>query len=257
MAPTDSPLTPVRRALEAVRLGDLGSLTESSLLELVGESAQNERLARAQSALLAGEVARRSAPEFGHDGISQRLGHRTPAKLIQSITGATARDVGQVVRVGGLEQSHPWLGVLSRGIAVGAVSTDAADAIRAGLGEPREGVTAASLAAAAVQLADEAISLDADQLYKRARQLRDEMDADGIIERERLDHDARSFRLHRLRGGNVRAVWQLDPLEGSVLAEIYDRATSPKLGGPGSSRTKSTFNASPMIRAHRNNSPRT
>jgi hypothetical protein len=207
-------------------------LSETSLLELVGQSAQNERLVRAQSALLAGEVARRSAPELGHDGISQRLGHRTPAKLIQSITGSTARDAVQAVRVGALEESHPWLKVLSTKIADGTVSTDAADAIRAGLGEPREGVTAALLAGAAAQLADEAASLDADQLYQRARQVRDELDADGIIERERAAHDARSFTLHRLRDGNVRAVWQLDSLEGSVLAEIYDRATSPKLGGP-------------------------
>ena len=232
MAPTDTPLTPATRALEAVRLGDLSSLSESSLLDLVGQSARNERLARAQSAVLAGEVARRSAPELGHHGISQRLGHRTPAKLIQSITGATARDVGQVVRIGVLEQSRPWLGVLATTIADGTVSTDAADAIRAGLGEPREGVTAGSLAAAAVRLAAQATSLDADQLFTRARHMRDDLDADGIIDRERADRDARSFRLHRLRDGNVRAVWQLDPVDGSVLAEIYDRATSPKLGGP-------------------------
>jgi hypothetical protein len=30
----------------------------------------------------------------------------------------------------------------------------------------------------------------------------------------------------------VRIVWRLDPIEGSVLAEVYDRATSPRRGGP-------------------------
>jgi hypothetical protein len=40
------------------------------------------------------------------------------------------------------------------------------------------------------------------------------------------------LRLQRLRDGSVRVVWQLDPIEGSVVSEVYDRATSPRRGGP-------------------------
>lgn len=227
-----SPLAAVSRALDAVDLGDLGSLGDETLLELVGEAALVERRARAHSAALAGEVARRSHPDFGHDGLSQARGHRTPVKLIQSITGTTARDAGQAIRVGTIEIDAPWLRALTPQITSGAVSTDAADAIRAGLGELKPGVTTDQLVTAATQLADESTLLDADQLYRRARQLRDELDVAGIVDRERAARDARSFRLSRLRDGSVRAVWELDPLDGSVLAEIYDRATSPKRGGP-------------------------
>lgn len=53
-------------------------------MALPAQSATHERLARAHSAVLAGELARRSAPELGHDGLAQRLGHRTPQKLIQA-----------------------------------------------------------------------------------------------------------------------------------------------------------------------------
>jgi len=62
--------------------------------------------------------------------------------------------------------------------------------------------------------------------------MRDELDAAGILDRERAAREAREFRLHRLRDGRVRVVWNLDAIEGSVLAEVYDRATSPRRGGP-------------------------
>jgi hypothetical protein len=232
MASPDTLLNAATRALEGVRFEDLGRLTDGTLLELIAESAQHERLARAHSATLAGELLRRSAPELGHNGLAQKLGHRTPQKLIQATTGATAHDARQAVRIGGLAQTHPWLSRLAAGIADGFVSTDAADAIRGGLGEPNDNVSSELLADAAAHLAAEAGSLDADRLFARARELRDELDTAGILDRERAAHEAREFRLQRLRDGSVRIVWRLDPLEGSVLTEVYDRATSPRRGGP-------------------------
>jgi len=131
-----------------------------------------------------------------------------------------------------LAGSHPWLGGLTEAVADGSLSTDAVDSIRAGLGSPNEAVTAESLAGAAARLAEEAASLDADRVFALARQLRDELDAAGIVDRERAARAAREFRLQRLRDGSVRIVWLLDPVEGSVLSEVYDRATSPRRGGP-------------------------
>jgi hypothetical protein len=232
MASLDTPLAEATRALEMIRFESLAGVSDGELLELIGVSAHHERLARAHSARLAGELLRRSAPELGHDGLAQKLGHRTPQKLIQATTGATSRDAAQAVRVGGLVGSHPWLGALADAAADGSLSTDAIDAIRAGLGVPNEGVSAESLASAASRLADEASSVDADRMFARARQLRDELDAAGIVDRERAARAAREFRLHHLRDGSVRIVWLLDPVEGSVLSEVHDRATSPRRGGP-------------------------
>ncbi len=232
MALLESHLADATRALEAVRLDSLDRYSDGELLDLIAQSAQHERLARAHSAVLAGELSRRSAPELGHDGLAQKLGHRTPQKLIQATTGATSRDAAQAVRVGGLGQTHPWLSAIAVKMAEGVVSTDAADAIRSGLGSPGEGVTAGILARAAGQLAEEAPTIDADRLFLRARELRDELDAAGIIDRERAAREAREFRLHRLPDGGVRIVWRLDAIEGSVTTEVYDRATSPRRGGP-------------------------
>src|SRR4051794_6836038 len=232
MAPLDQQLASAARALGEVCVEGLDRVPDAELLRLIAASALNERAARAHSAVLAGELARRSAPDLGHDGLAQRSGHRTPQKLIQATTGATSRDAAQAVRVGGLAQTHPWLDAVAQAVADHRVSTDAADAIRGGLGSPSECVSADLLAQAAARLADESVSLDADALFVRAREARDELDAAGIVDRERAAHQARELRLQRLRDGSVRVVWQLDPIEGSVISEVYDRATSPRRGGP-------------------------
>ncbi len=220
------------RALDEVRVEGLGGVGDSELLQLIAASAHNERLARAHSAVLAGELVRRSAPELGHDGMAQKSGHRTPQKLIQATTGVTSREAAAAVRIGGLAETHPWLGSVARAVAEHRVSTDAADSIRGGLGAPSDEVPSSVLAEAADRLLAESADVDADRLFVLAREARDELDAAGIVDRERAARQARELRLQRLRDGSVRIVWHLDPLEGSVLNEIYDRATSPRRGGP-------------------------
>ena len=232
MALLDQQLASAARALEGVRVEHLERATDAQLLTLIAASAQNERVARAHSAVLAGELARRSAPELGHDGMAQKSGHRTPQKLIQATTGVSSREAAHAVRVGALAQTHPWLASVARAVADQRVSTDAADAIRAGLGLPSDDVPAAVLAAAADRLLEESAALDADRVFLVARDARDELDVVGIVDRERAARQARELRVHRLRDGSVRIVWQLDPLEGSVVSEVYDRATSPRRGGP-------------------------
>ena len=232
MDPLDQQLASAARALGAVRVEGLPSVGDAELLRLVAASASNERVARAHSALLAGELVRRSAPELGHDGLAQKSGHRTPQKLIQATTGVTAREAAQAVRVGGLEQTHPWLVAVADAVVSQRVSTDAADSIRAGLGMPSDDVPGSVLAEAAGKLLDAAADVDADRVFHLAREARDELDAVGIVDRERAARQARELRVQRLRDGTVRIVWHLDPTEGSVISEIYDRATSPRRGGP-------------------------
>ncbi len=225
-------LAAAARALDEVRVEGLGGVGDSELLLLIAASARNERVARAHSAVLAGELVRRSAPELGHDGMAQKSGHRTPQKLIQATTGVTSREAAAAVRVGGLAETHPWLGVVARAVADQRISTDAADSIRAGLGAPSDDISHGVLAEAAERLLTESADVDADRLFVLARELRDELDAAGIIDRERAARQARELRLQRLRDGSVRVAWHLDPSEGSVISEVYDRATSPRRGGP-------------------------
>jgi hypothetical protein len=128
--------------------------------------------------------------------------------------------------------SQPWLQPVAAAITTGSLPIASADAIRTGLGEPGEGVTVAALTHAAASLCAEATALDADRIFRRARELRDELDAAGIADRERERRDRRSLRFVRQVDGMSRLTWLLDPESAAVAVELYDRATSPRRGGP-------------------------
>src|SRR5690606_21726475 len=98
-------------------------------------------------------------------------------------------------------------------------------------------VTAEHLERAAAQLCDEVRDdhgrvTDADRLYRRARNLRDELDEEGVADRERHRIAQRSLRIVPQADGMTRLVWLLDPESAGYVAELYNRATSPKRGGP-------------------------
>lgn len=221
------------------------SLSDKALSDALRSHAQLMRLVESRGAVLAGEVARRSTPELGHNGLAQRSGHRTAVELVRVMTRTTARQAATAVDAGLLVQQtvpdavtgelvghRPWLLPLGHAVAAGALSPAAAEAIRNGLRSPSEGVTEADLAMAAEQLCDEAAALDADRLFRRARELRDLLDESGIADRERERRARRGVKFWRRPDGMGRLTWELDPESCSVVGEIFDRVTSPKRGGP-------------------------
>ena len=171
-APTCSPgWMPRPRAVEAVP-GDVAAyrgLSDAVLEQALRSHARLLRIAESRGAMLAGEVARRSAPELGHDGLSQRSGHRTAIEFVRAATGSTARAAATSVSAGLLVHEaapdavtgevlsdRPWLMPVGQAVASGALSPAAADSIRNGLGSPSAGVSADALRIAAEQLCDEA-----------------------------------------------------------------------------------------------------
>jgi hypothetical protein len=223
-------------ALESAPLSGsaYGGASEADLLALSREAARVRQLADAHLAIIAGEIARRSAPELGGSGMAQRLGLRTPEELVRVTTRSTAREAAAAVRVGRIVDSpdQPWLAPVAEAMVEGRLPIASVDAIRAGLGAPAEGVTEASLTDAAAQLCASGAALDPDRLQRRARELRDDLDEAGIADRESARRSQRSLRFSRLPDGNSRAVWIMDPETSAVFGALYDRATSPRRGGP-------------------------
>lgn len=219
-------------------------LADSALLEALDRAATVRRLVDARSAVLAGEVARRSAPQLAHAGLAQRHGHRTPEELVRVTTGTSRTDARIAVRAGSLlaaEVGEPgggepalpvWARALIEPVMQGRLSTAALESIRTGLGDESETVSAESLRGAVSLLLTEIDTLDVDRLFRRARQIRDELDTAGVAEREAARRDARSLRIHRTADGMTRATWLLDPESAAIVADLYDRATSPRRGGP-------------------------
>lgn len=231
------------------------ALDEASLLELNARWADANRKLGAVGALIAGEVARRSAPELGSQGLARRSGLRTPEQFIKVTTGVPAQQAGTAVKVGtmvleaandGLVDSstgeisaagQPWLAVVAKLAQSGRLSPAAAASIAHGLGTPSGAVSIDQLTFAASALCDEALGvdgrpgLDADRLFSRARQLRDELDLDGVKLREAEQREQRGMRFFDLPTGMSRLIWDLDPETAAPIKQLFDRATSPKLGG--------------------------
>lgn len=232
------------RCASAVEL-EIAHASDDALLGVQTELAAARRFVDAAAAVVAAEVARRSRRELGYTGLAQRKGARTPELLIQTITGSTAADARQLVRVGTMMAdaivhrrdpmtpvAQPWLAVVAAALSAGAVSASAADAIREGLGKPADDVTAESLALAATRLVAQSATVTVERLAMLARAARDELDCAGVALRESQRRERRYLRLVPLSDGMTRITGLLDPESAAVISSAVDAATSPRRGGP-------------------------
>ena len=217
------------------------TLPDRDLMNALDDLGEIKRRADAVAAIVSAELDRRSRPELGHDGLAQRLGLRTGAKLVQRLARVTAGEAHQLVRVGEISapvttDSPPdlpsWLGAVGSAVRAGVLGVAAADAIRSGLGSPREGVPAEALARAAADLVALAATLTVEQLGVHARQTRDMLDEAGIADRAAEMRDRRFLRVTPLPDGMTRLSGLLDPESAAIVTAAYDGATSPRRGGP-------------------------
>lgn len=218
--------------------------SDDALLEFQRQVAASARLLDQAAATAAAEIAFRSRRELGYDGLAQRRGARTPEGLVQQVTGTSVQSARRLVKVGtlvadlaahdaaGSTLSEPWLEPALRRVTAGELSAEGLEVIRAGLGVPSDSVDTDALAAAAHALAVEATTVSLETLAARARELRDELDASGVAEREQQRRDARSLRLFPQLNGMTRLVGLLDPESAAVISSAIDAATSPRRGGP-------------------------
>lgn len=253
MAPTTTLAASIAAVIDALGrvstdVEQYRALDDRTLLELARLSGVQRQLVDAHASVLAGEIERRSAPALGNAGLAQRQGHRTSVELVRVTTRTSQREATSAIRVGRLVQearpiadpltgelaaaTEPWLAPVGAAVLAGLLSVSAADSIRSGLGRPTDGVTEQMLRDAASQLCAEASTLDPDRLHRAARDMRDQLDRAGIANRELHRRELRSLRFVRQADGMSRLIWLLDPESAAVVGDLFDRATSPRRGGP-------------------------
>lgn len=130
------------------------------------------------------------------------------------------------------EGACPWEAPIADALVAGSVSADGGEAIRRGLGDTDDTIDGGMLAAASQQLLAESAGMSADHLYRRARQLRDEMDQNGIADRERHRYAARRMTYWVRRDGMYQINGALDPESGRIVFSALDAVLSPRRGGP-------------------------
>jgi hypothetical protein len=222
----------VSPTIELPDLTGLRLLTDEQLLDMQRRLAVHRRQVDAGFALVAGEIARRSDAELGHQGLAQRTGARTPERLVAMLTGVSAPESSSMVTVGAaLADQKPWLAAVTEAVAAGDLGVASAAAIARGLGDPGEGVGAEALAREAGRLTQQATTTTPEKVAQHTRRTRDDLDAAGVADRERALRERRFLRLIPQPDGMTRITGLLDPESAALVTDAFDRVTMPRRGG--------------------------
>jgi hypothetical protein len=217
-----------------LELPPLAAASDDVLLATQRSLADVRRQVDAAASRVAAEIAQRSRPDLGYDGLAQRLGARTPTHLVQRITGTSAHEAGTLVRAGAMQSdaAPSWLRQVGQAVSDARISLDAADAIRHALGTPTDVIAPEHLEAAATTLLAEAPTLTLERLTARARDLRAALDLAAVAEHEHALRDRRYLHLAPTADGMTRISGLLDPESAALVTAAVDAATSPRRGGP-------------------------
>jgi hypothetical protein len=223
-------------AVPVIEVADLSGLARAShqeLMEGMRRWAAHVRHAESVVAAYAGEIDRRSSRDAGYERLAASTGARGPEGLVSTLTGKSARDARDLVTVGRLMDATPvWLTDVADGVTSGEVSVAAAAAIVTGLGDPTPSLGADDLLDAAQTLLAEAGTLPPEKVAKRARELRDELDAAGVADREQALRDKRFLRLTPRPDGMTSIFGLLDPESAALVTDAIDCVTAPRRHGP-------------------------
>jgi len=213
-------------------------------------------------ALSAANVASRSDWTLGREGLARKKGYPSAEDYVQSLGGGgggTKADTRRLIEAGTmatqaetarirqeqadrlarefpeqppLEVHVPWFAPLGAAVSDGTLGTDAATAIRRGLGEPAIGVTESMLTDAVVALIAQCRSANADQAAKAARQCRDSIDAAGVASRADAMRARQYLRVWDKPDGMLHGNFELDPENGAYFKDFLLQITGPRTGGP-------------------------
>ncbi|SBS74890.1 HNH endonuclease signature motif containing protein [uncultured Microbacterium sp.] len=231
----------------------LREMPDDAVIALLEEASALIGCAERLRVAVAGVIAERSAAP--HGGLAGTLGHRSPVTLVQEITGGSRGEASRTVRVGAALLEGPpadpdagpeagpgdgavappfvWHRGLRDAMLCGTVTAAQHDAIRRGLGDPRDCAGAAEVwAIAAQQLTEEAPGMPVEELAKRARAVRDVLDPVGAEERFAPRFAGRGFRTWTDADGVHHARIDFDDEAYAWVQSITDAALRPRRGGP-------------------------
>ncbi len=227
-------------------VADISILDEDSIVAGMGVIREHRRALQAYELAVAAQVARFSDHTLGYDGLARRNGSATPAIFIQSMSGSSIEEATKLARLGqsmvdaesaaveaevsGVEPAPPT--PVIEAVVSGGISVDAADAIRQGLGQPDQVVTAAQLAQVADELIARAGVMTPEALLKAARRARNDLDMDAIERGEKQRAAIRYVRVWK-RDGMCGGSWASPDEDGGL--EIYNAMkllVAKKTNGP-------------------------
>ncbi|MGW9628076.1 HNH endonuclease signature motif containing protein [Microbacterium sp. NPDC055521] len=244
----------------------MSSFPSEKLVEALGAAAALVRSAERIGIVGAGVVAARSTREAGQDGLAQSRGHRSPAALVQELTGSSHADAQRQVRLGqsvldsdvpaadadasaegaapgageqacgagGDLPRMPWHAPLSTALLDGRLSPAQQDAIQRGLSQPTDDSddTHTAWTAAAEHLIADAAHRTVEELRIQARAIRDQLDPEGAERRFAERYERRAFQTWTDGDGIQHGRIRFDDDGAAWIRTIRDAALRPRRGGP-------------------------
>jgi hypothetical protein len=232
--------------LSGLDLNHLDRLSGDQLLTQLSQVAHLVRGGEAALAAMSAEVAVRSDPARGSEGLAAKHTYQRPSQLIEVITGLSSTTASRLIRVGqrttqrvsdaGLPLA-PLFPFVSEALHEGLIGVETADTItrELGLAAPRAEVE--HLAIAEASLVGQAVGggwrdglpLAADLIAIQARQWRERLDEDGIEPRANKAFEKRDFWISRTTtDGLVKFGGQVTVDVGTKLHALLDAILSPR-----------------------------
>lgn len=216
----------------------LAGANDATLLELASLIGQVVKLSDAVAVRVAGEVAKRSDRDLEMP-LSKRMGEKSGAALVCSLTGAIGRRGEDWCYVGAqlttrtnlVGEVLPCLRpVVAAAVDAGVLGLDASRAILDALTTVEPVLTAEKLAGLEVHLVNQAQLLPLSELLKLCRRVPDTLDPDGAEPREEQIRELAGMTvIARIqRNGLYRAVIQADPESWAFLNTALDARLTPK-----------------------------
>ncbi|RFA07929.1 hypothetical protein B7R54_00905 [Subtercola boreus] len=239
-----------RRGFDALLASGGGAAAPCGLAddELVAATVQVESLGRIVDGLrvrMAGEVAARSAAEFGAEGLARSHNVRSVPKFLAAITGARAETILSRMKLA--SQVHtsmslvglpnpPRFPQVAEALARGELGVDAATSITrrlsgaaAKIGFTEEISAAEGDLVALAQQTSGSFGYSANQVDDLAIRCREHLDPDGAEPREADLHEKRYLELKAHRSGMTSIRGLLSPSMAAIVASALEPHTSPRI----------------------------
>ncbi|RFA09268.1 hypothetical protein B7R54_08535 [Subtercola boreus] len=215
---------------------------------LVAAVVQVESLGRIIDGLrvqVAGEVAARSAAEFGAEGLARSHNVRSVPKFLAAITGARAETIMSRMKLA--SQVHTTMSLVglpnlprfpqvAEALARGELGVDAATSITrrlseaaAKIGFTEEVSEAEGDLVALAQQTSGGFGYSANQVDDLAIRCREHLDPDGAEPREADLHEKRYLELKAHRSGMTSIRGLLSPSMAAIVASALEPHTSPRI----------------------------
>ncbi|WP_448811570.1 DUF222 domain-containing protein [Agromyces bauzanensis] len=218
--------------VEVEQMSDAGLVQVTDLLS---------RLRRELDGLLtrvAAEVARRSGPEFGDQGLAKAHGFHNPVRLIAASTGGSRSDAAKLIAVGTATAEratftgdraparHPHL---ATALASPAISLEAASAIAGMLDRVALRTDPALADAAEAALVQLAADVPLEVVMRGVREAEARLDADGVEPREEHLRAERALTIREDANGMVHLRARLDPVSAAPVKAAIEALVSHTL----------------------------